>query len=242
MTCRFDTSALRTARPPLPPDFDPEATLAPVVTVPESVSWLRLIPLTTAPQDVVPAAGRGIPGSPAESTPSPPRGGAAARTVPECGNSGGVRARTPARRRSPGGVSGASGASPGEVAAGGGRQPQPDAGEAVEGGPSVAPPVPAEHGPVGVALETPAPQAVVHAHGPALQVREDPADPRQDPVGRAAAGHPFLPGVPRQAGVAAPAVGDHPRARRDGPGEAAAQWHSDSPTVPGAIFPLAATH
>ncbi len=62
---------------------------------------------------------------------------AAARPVRECGDSGGVRAHAPARRRSPGGVSGASGASPGEVAAGGGRQPRPDAGQAVEGGPSV---------------------------------------------------------------------------------------------------------
>ncbi len=123
--------------------------------------------------------------------------------------------RPPVPWRNPGGVSGASGASPGEVAAGGGRQPEADAEEAAGGGPSVAAAVPAEDGPVGVALEMPAAQAVVHAHGPAPGAGEHPVDPRQDPVGRAVANHPFLPRVLRQAAVPEPAVGDDPRPGRD---------------------------
>ncbi len=57
----------------------------------------RLIPLTTAPQDIVPAAGRRIPGGIRVAA---PRGG------PEGGDSGGVRVRPPVPWRGPGAGSG----------------------------------------------------------------------------------------------------------------------------------------
>ncbi len=106
----------------------------------------------------------------------------------------------------------ASGAPFDDVAVRGGRQPQADAGQAVERDPPVAAPVPAEDGPVRVPLDVPAPQAVMDAHGPAPGVGEHPVHPRQDPVRRAVSDRLFVPGVPRQAAVPGPAVGDDPRA------------------------------
>ena len=90
-----------------------------------------------------------------------------------------------------------------------------DAEEAVERGPPVAAPVPAEDELVQVALDVLASQPVMHPQGPALQVREDPVDPGQDLVRLAVADHPFLPRVVGQAAVPEPAVGDDPRAGRD---------------------------
>jgi len=83
--------------------------------------------------------------------------------------------------------SGGSGVSVGGVAAGGGRQPGPQARQPVEGGPPVAAAVPPEDGPVKVALETLPSQAVVHAHGPALQTVKHPVGPFQGLMGPAGA-------------------------------------------------------
>ena len=94
------------------------------------------------------------------------------RAVSECqgwgagwnpsGGSGEIRA----------GSSVGSGASVGEVVVGGGRKPRAEAEEAVEGGPPVASAVPAENEPVQIALQVPAAQPVVHADGPAPQIRK----------------------------------------------------------------------
>ena len=83
--------------------------------------------------------------------------------------------------------------------------------------------VPAEHELVKVALDMRPPQAVVHAQSPALEVGEDPVNPHQNLVSFPVANHPFLPRIVGQAGVTAPAIGDHPRIRRDRPSDEAAK-------------------
>ena len=140
--------------------------------------------------------------------------------MPEWGDSGGVRTCAPAEsgwdvRRS--------GASFSEVAVGGGWESQPDIEQTVERGPSVAAAVPAEHEPVKVALDMRPPQAVVHAQSPALEVGEDPVNPHQNLVSFPVANHPFLQRIVGQASVTAPAIGDHPRIRRDRPSDESAK-------------------
>ena len=83
--------------------------------------------------------------------------------------------------------------------------------------------VPSEDELVQIALGMLPAQPVVHAHGPALQVGEDPVDPPQDLVGRTAADHPALARAVGQPGVSAPPVGDDPGARLDRPGDEAAE-------------------
>ncbi len=108
------------------------------------MSWCR-------PHDRIPGSGAKV----QRGTAAEARNGADGAAIPGCGGSSGARARGSCGRA-------ASGASVDEVAVGGGRQPQADAG-AVEGGPPVAAAVPAEDGPVQVPLDMPAAQAVVHA-------------------------------------------------------------------------------
>ena len=64
---------------------------------------------------------------------------------------------------------------------------------------------------------------MVHAQSPALEVGEDPVNPHQNLVSFPVANHSVLPRIVGQAGVAAPAIGDHPRIRRDRPGNEAAK-------------------
>ena len=62
-------------------------------------------------------------------------------------------------------------------------------------------------------------QAMEGAERPALQVREHAMDPPQHEMGGRCADDLRLVVVVGQAGIASPAIGDHPRARRRGPGD-----------------------
>ena len=78
--------------------------------------------------------------------------------------------------------------------------------------------VPAEHELVEVAAQMGAAQAMEGSERPALQVREHTMDPRQHEMGGRCTDDLGLVVVVGQAAITAPAIGNHPRARRRGPG------------------------
>ena len=101
-----------------------------------------------------------------------------------------------------------------DVALRGGRQRLADAEAVLERGPAVAASVPTEDEFVQVQSDVLPAQPVAHAHGPALEAREDTMDPRQNLVRLAVAGHPIRPRFVGQAAVPEPVDSDGPYARR----------------------------
>ena len=94
------------------------------------------------------------------------KGGNSGMAEASCGSADGPRARGSGALAAPG-------APVDDVTIRGRRQCQADAEQAVDGGPAVADPVPAEGGLVHVALDALPVQPVVHALRPALEVQED---------------------------------------------------------------------
>ena len=105
-----------------------------------------------------------------------------------------------------------------DVAVVGGSQARADAEQGVESRCGVAAAVPAEHELVEVAAQMGAAQAMEGSERPALQVREHTMDPRQHEMGGRCTDDLGLVVVVGQAAITAPAIGNHPRARRRGPG------------------------
>ena len=107
-----------------------------------------------------------------------------------------------------------------DVAVVGGSEARADAEQGVEGRCGVAAAVPAEHELVEIAAQMGAAQAMEGSERPALQVREHTMDPDQHEMGGRRTDDLGLVVVVGQARITAPAIGDYPRARRRGPGNA----------------------